>query len=161
LKDQKIKPGPPPWLYFVLGFNSSSSLRSWFQAELVVGERVYPDEMPRKPFSVSPPDHRAVRRTADDGAVTFNTIGRLDTHGPDATRVDGKVVVERRIGKVAMHPAEISEIRATAGQRIVASVSRCRSGEADQRSNNCSGNDLGDMRHFLILAVSLSDDGVQ
>src|SRR5215471_13914790 len=71
-----------------------------------------------------PPDRRPVWRAAHDRALPLDAMGRLDANSPDAAGIDGEVVVERRRGEVAVHAAEIAEIRAATGQWILPSMGR-------------------------------------
>ena len=60
-----------------------------------------------------PPDHRPFRCSANDGATALYAIGRWNGNHPNAARVDGQVVMKRRLIEVAMYRAEIGEVGTT------------------------------------------------
>src|SRR6266404_6156402 len=90
--------------------------------------------------------------SANDRALAFDAVGRLNPHRFDAAGIDGEAVVVRCQIKVAMDRAEIGEIRSAPGQGIEASASRRLARYPAEHSNECSHNrDSSGVRHFLIL----------
>src|SRR5712691_5896404 len=101
-----------------------------------------------------PPDHRPFRCSAHDRAPVLDAVRRLNGNRLDAAGIDGEVVMEGRLIKVAMDRAEVGEIGPATSQRIQSSASGRLGRYAAQRSNECSNDsDLGGVRHILILEI--------
>jgi hypothetical protein len=92
--------------------------------------------------------------SADDDAPALDAVRRFNRGHLDATGIDGEVVMERGLIKVAVDRAEIAEIGSAASKGIQASASRRLVGVAPQRSDKCSNDcDPGAVRHILILEI--------
>src|SRR5260221_11385941 len=89
-----------------------------------------------------PPDHRPFRCSANDGATALYAIGRWNGNHPDAARVDGQVVMKRRLIEVAMYRGEIIEVGPATSLGIKPSLSERRLLHAAQRGDQLSKGDI-------------------
>jgi len=103
-----------------------------------------------------PPDHLSFGRSADDGLATSRALRRVDDDRLDATGVHSQVIVERHIGKLTPQGAQISEIRAATGERVLPTMGRGGGKGARSHEGDSSERDLRSVRH--TLSFSKNDD---
>src|SRR5207244_1881583 len=90
--------------------------------------------------------------SAYDNAPAFDAVRRFNRGRLDAAGIDGEVVVEGRLVKVAVYRAEVAEVGSATSEGIQAAARRRLVRVAAQRGNKCSNEcDPGEVRHILIL----------
>lgn len=97
-----------------------------------------------------PPDHCSFGGSANDRTAALDAVRRLNRNYSNAAGVYRQIVMKRHRIEVAVDSAEIGEIGPASSEGIQAPAGRRCIRYAGQRSNNCNGCDLCEMRHALI-----------
>lgn len=105
-----------------------------------------------------PPDHWPFSCTANDRAPALNAVWRFNGDHLDASGVNGKVVVEGWLIKIAVYGAKVGELGSATSQGIQAPASGRLARYCAERGNkNGNNGDPHGLRHIRILDIQFAD----